>query len=313
MSNQLLTPVLFLIFNRPETTRRVFDSIKRVRPKYLYIAADGPRPQKEGESGICISLRKLVLSEIDWPCEVQTLFREQNLGCKIAVSSAIDWFFKNEEQGIILEDDCLPDETFFTFCSELLEKYCFDDTVFMIGGTNFLPQSLITKDSYYFSYLPHIWGWATWRRAWNKFDVSMNDFAEFKNNKIINNIWTSKKVQRYWLNIFNDTSDGKIDTWDYQWNYAMWKNYAKSITPNVNLISNLGFGSGSHTVVKYKNIRTISATIEFPLRHPSNNVYDQGDYFENKNIFLKWFYLKRFLKKIGVLSLIKEFIVYIKK
>ena len=162
------SPVLFLVFNRPETTRRVFEAIRTAKPSRLYIAADGPRLEREGERANCEEVRKIAL-EVDWECDVKTLFRDENLGCKRAVSEGISWFFEHEDEGIILEDDCLPDRSFFSFCKDLLERYRHDTRIMVISGVNFQQGRKRTEYSYYFSIYPHCWGWATWRSAWNCF------------------------------------------------------------------------------------------------------------------------------------------------
>ena len=183
--NNLKTPILFLIFNRLDTTRRVFEEIRKQKPRQLFVASDGPRVNKDGEREIVEKTRKLVLDNIDWECEVKTLFRGENLGCKIAVSSAIDWFFENIEEGIILEDDCLPAQSFFGYCEELLEKFREDGRISVISGDNFQFGWRNTSDSYYFSKNCHIWGWATWRRAWERYDVEMKTYPNFKKKEKI--------------------------------------------------------------------------------------------------------------------------------
>lgn len=276
----LETPILFLIFNRPDTTQRVFNEIKKAKPSKLYVAADGPRENKEGERELCIKTRNII-GQIDWKCDVIKLFRDENVGCKIAVSSAIDWFFENEEQGIILEDDCLPHESFFPFCEEMLKFYKNDERVSMISGDNFQFGWKNTDDSYYFSKYCHIWGWATWRRAWNEYDVEISDLPEFIEQNKIANIFNDKKLQKYWLKILKNVYNGKINTWDYQWSYSIWKQDGLCVLPNMNLISNIGCGSGTHVSnggdkSDVANMPTYE--IEFPLIHPKsierNNVAD---------------------------------------
>src|SRR5258708_3549575 len=178
------TPILFLIFNRPFPTRRVFAEIRKARPAKLFVAADGPRPDKPEDLETCRETREII-KDIDWPCEVQTLFRDKNLGCGVAVSGAITWFFQNVEQGIILEDDCLPDPSFFPFCTELLERYKDDERILLISG-NFLQQKnkkFMVKASYYGTLIPHLWGWASWRRAWAKYDFNLTKWPEVKATK----------------------------------------------------------------------------------------------------------------------------------
>ena len=198
------TPILFLIFNRPDTTKLVFESIKRIKPAKLYIAADGARKHKVGEDLLCKETRSII-DLIDWECEIKTLLRTENLGCKIAVSSAIDWFFENEEQGIILEDDCLPNESFFNFCEQLLNQFKENKEIMHISGNNF--QDGITRGdgSFYFSKYNHIWGWATWKRAWKLYNVKLEIedkkeieiFIEknFETKKILYFIFRPKKIK----------------------------------------------------------------------------------------------------------------------
>lgn len=243
----LNTPILFIIFNRPDTTRRVFDEIRKIKPQSLYIAADGPRIGRVGEAELCAETRKIV-SNIDWPCEVSNNFSETNFGCKIGVSKAINWFFEKVEAGIILEDDCLPDQSFFLFCQELLEKYRSTDKIKMISGNNFQGGIQRGEASYYFSNFPHIWGWATWRRAWKDYDLSMRSYPQFKSEGKIKNIFTNRKIQRYYLSLFDRLYRNEIDTWDGQWVYSIYEKNGLTIIPNKNLVSNIGFGpNATHT------------------------------------------------------------------
>ena len=282
---QSKTPILFLIFNRPDFTQLVFDEIKKTKPSRLYVAADGPRKSKMGEVELCAETRKII-EQVDWKCELFTLFRDENLGCKKAVSFAITWFFSHEQEGIILEDDCLPNPTFFNYCEELLEKYRDDDRVMMICGDNFQEDVVCGDESYYFSKNAHIWGWASWRRAWNKYDVDMGTYTEFKKQNQIRNIFQNVVMQRYWILIFDSVFAGKIDTWDYQWMYAILVNGGLNIMPNVNLISNIGFRSdATHTTgdsKKFANMKTGNLdTINHPIFVMQNKEAD--DFFYRKN------------------------------
>lgn len=253
MEQYFYTPVLFIVFNRPDKTERIFQRIRAIKPKYLYIAADGPREDKEKE--LCNEVRKIV-SNVDWECEAKFLFRNENFGCSRAVISAIDWFFQNEEYGIILEDDCYPDLSFFPYCSELLTKYQGDTRVMMISGSNLGMES--GDSSYFFSKYGQIWGWATWKRAWAKFERTVNIDD-------VNLRFDSNKEKNYWRKNFSRI------IWDVQWAvYSVWKNNGVAILPNVNLISNIGFGFGA---TNYKDKNNINAEIEigsmtFPLIHP---------------------------------------------
>ena len=240
--------VLFIIFNRPGTTRQVFDQIKKAKPSRLYIAGDGARANKPGEKELCIAARSVV-DEIDWVCEVKTNFQDVNIGCKEAVSSAISWFFEHEEEGIILEDDCLPADSFFDFCDTLLEKYRYDTRIRHIAGCNLQHGRKWGRGSYYFSNITHVWGWAGWRRVWQDYDKELKQFDEkdilYQVGKIFNNRYIIDSLGH----IFKELKAGKIDTWDYQLGFLNYFNNGLCIIPNVNMIANLGFGTDStHTV-----------------------------------------------------------------
>jgi len=290
----LITPVLFMIFNRPDTTQKVFNAIRQAKPKQLFIAADGPKEGTEGEKEKCEQARK-VIEQVDWDCEVKTLFSDKNLGCKIAVTSAIDWFFKNVEEGIILEDDCLPSQSFFWFCRELLGHYRDDTRITMISGNNFQFGKVRGEGSYYFSKYAHLWGWATWRRAWKCFDVNMKNFEEFKKEAQINNVFNIKQQQKYWTKIFQSVYDGKIDTWCYQWVYNCLINNGLCIMPNVNLVSNTGFGIDStHTKDKNSIFSKMEAKDITEIIHPKFVLANQEAdllvsklFFGNINIFTR--------------------------
>jgi hypothetical protein len=241
------SPVLFLFFNRIETSNIVFNTIKEVRPKKLYLASDGARKSVENELNIVREIRNLILSKIDWECEVFTLFRDENLGCRNAVSNAISWFFDHEEQGIIIEDDCLTNTDFFRFCDEMLNKYQDNDKIGHISGINFHKFTYGDGD-YYFSKLTHVWGWATWRRVWLKYDIEMKDLELFETNDKLKDLTNNFIIKYFMYKLFNKTKNGFINTWDYQYFYSNLKNNYISIQSNYNLVSNIGFdGSGTHT------------------------------------------------------------------
>ncbi len=237
--NKLKTPILFLVFNRPDTTQKVFDRIREARPPKLYIGADGPRNDKEAI--ICQQVRSIT-EQVDWDCEVITLFREKNLGCGPAVSQAITWFFDHEEMGIILEDDCLPDLSFFHFCETMLEYYKDDMRVWHIGGANFKDTITQDKNSYYFSMFSHIWGWAGWRNRWQKYRF---DIQSYHLDKSLPNYSNDIRIQKYFIKRQHQVASGKTNTWDYQYLFAMWENNGLAIVPNVNLVTNIGFGIGA--------------------------------------------------------------------
>lgn len=241
------TPILFLVFNRPDATARVFEAIKNARPSKLFIAADGPRLNKHGEQELCDQVKKIV-EHIDWPCEVRHHYAETNRGCRNNVSEAITWFFENVPEGIILEDDCLPHPSFFSYCEELLARYRNNDRIKIISGDNFQFGKKCDDASYYFSCFPHIWGWATWKRVWDEYDLSMSTYPKFKAENRISTIFNDKKIQRYWMNLFERLYNNEVDTWDGQLVYAIYNNDGLTILPNVNLITNIGYApDATHT------------------------------------------------------------------
>jgi len=245
---QLNTPILFLIFNRPDHTKQIFNLIRSLAPKKLYLASDGPRMNHIGDIEKVSKVRHIALN-IDWDCEVKSMFRDSNLGCKYAVSSAISWFFEHEEHGIILEDDVLPDPSFFYYCQDLLNKYKDDTKVWGICGTNFQNGISRGKASYYFSQYPDIWGWATWRRAWKHYDVEIRNWKNIRNSIFWSELFPIKAERRYWSNIFDKVYSGNVDTWDYQWNACVFFNRGLFAVPNVNLVTNIGYGvDATHTL-----------------------------------------------------------------
>jgi hypothetical protein len=237
-------PILFLIYNRLDETKLVFENIRNIRPKFLYIAADGPKNSNIDKKK-CKLTREYVLKNIDWECQVKTLIRSRNLGCRIAVSSAITWFFKNVCEGIILEDDCLPNKSFYSFCQKLLKKYRTDDRIIMISGDNFQNKIQRGEASYYFSKYCHVWGWASWRRAWKDYDVDIKSFPKFKKLNILNDVVTNYFEKIFWMRIFQNIYSNKSDTWDHQLSYLAFSQNKLAIVPNFNLISNIGFGANS--------------------------------------------------------------------
>jgi hypothetical protein len=237
----LKTPVLFIFFKRPLVTERVFKTIRAARPDRIFLAADGPLHNREGESEACRRTRATVEDMIDWPCEVHRLYREENLGCRVAVSSAIHWFFEHVEEGIILEDDTLPSESFFCFAEAMLARYRDDDHVMHVSGNNFQFGRIRGNGAYYASRLPHSWGWATWRRAWRLYDPQMSSFPEDW-KEISEMCRLSEQVSDWWRTALSNTRKGVVDTWDFQWHYTVMKNQGVCLIPNRNLVTNIGVG-----------------------------------------------------------------------
>lgn len=240
-------PILMLVFNRPEQAGRVFEAIRRQKPSSLFIAADGPRASVPSDEKACAMTRH-VCTQVDWTCDLKTRFLNQNLGCKNAVSSAIDWFFSENDCGIILEDDCLPSDAFFPYCKELLTHYQNDRDVMMISGWNPLGEWAGCGHGYYFTRIPHIWGWATWRRAWAAYDGGMTGLRDFLRNGGLAETSEDVDLRNHWASCFIKSHQGIIDTWDYPWTFSIFKHRGICIAPGKNLIQNIGFGSNAtHT------------------------------------------------------------------
>ena len=265
----LQTAVLFLVFNRPDTTARVFEAIRKAKPPRLYVAADGPRANREGEAERVARVRE-ISTAVDWPCEVKTLFREENLGCKYAVSGGITWFFEHEEQGIILEDDCLPSQSFFWFCEELLVTYETDTRIMMVSGTN-LSTDPNLNTSYSFHTFAHVWGWATWRRAWENYDPEMLAYPEFKKNKFFTKISNNSSLIKFWQSEWDDNYFNKRDAWVNPFLFQILINRSMAIVPNVNLVKNIGFGNDATNMKSAHPLvdRSVAQEISFPLHKPN--------------------------------------------
>lgn len=265
------TPVAFLIFNRPDTTERVFEAIRQAQPPKLLVVADGSRADRPSEAEKCAAARAII-DRVDWDCEVLTNYSNFNLGCKKRVYSGLDWVFNSVEEAIILEDDCVPQPTFFWFCEELLQRYRYDERIMSICGLNVQFGREKTEYSYYFSHHYHCWGWATWRRAWRHYDVQMKLWPKIRDSGLLKDVLMDYRAVKYWTKFFQATYDDYIDTWDYQWIFASWVQSGLTILPNVNLISNIGFGvEATHTVNSSETSQYANMPVEavnFPLKHP---------------------------------------------
>jgi hypothetical protein len=297
MNHHFDSPVLFLIFNRLDVTKLTFEEIRRARPKKLFIAADGPRTPEERVK--TDDVRKYILENIDWPCRVKKLFRDKNLGCKNAVAGAIDWFFDNVEEGIILEDDCLPSQSFFKFCDEMLKKYRDDKRIMQISGTNVEEGSKIGVD-YFFSDRFNAWGWATWKRSWKLYDIDLKGYEEMKTTGQIKLVKNPPFEGILGKRLYKLLKSNKMDTWDYQWIFTCIVNSGHCIVPKVNLITNLGFGGGATHTINYNNsdkkIKRYDLT--FPL--VSNPI------IMNNFIYSKSY--NRFFSRGGILGFVGEFL-----
>jgi len=274
-SNLFKTPILFLIFNRPDTTERVFQNIREIQPRQLFISADGPRPDKKDEQNKCEEARNII-KKIDWMCELKTNFSEKNLGCRVAVSSGIDWFFSKVSEGIILEDDCLPDLSFFHFCETLLEYYRTDKRIMQVSGVNFQDGKRYGTGSYYYSAFNHVWGWATWKRAWDLYDVNMKSYPEYLQQGLLHQLFPDPAIRSYWKKKFDLVFKHRKDTWDFQWQYASTINHGLSIIPNKNLITNIGFDTNAtHTVDSSHSLANRSTEALPDIIHPTIMTVEQ--------------------------------------
>lgn len=260
-------PVLLIGFNRPDLAEITLCRILEYNPSVIYYAVDGARDVKNGEADKVILVKNLI-DKIPKAIQVKTRFSSENQGCRLAVSSAISWFFESEEMGIILEDDCFPDLSFFTFCEELLERYKLDTRIGMISGVNFFNKQIYLKESYFFSKYFHIWGWASWRRAWDGYKSKNLNLENV--DEILSHYFTSRKQIKIWKHWISESSSGYVDTWDHQWSFHNWKEGRISIMPSVNLVRNLGFRSdGTHTLDQNSSFADLKIEkISFPIIHP---------------------------------------------
>lgn len=274
MSYRCKSPVLFLVFNRPDVTARVFERIRKAQPSHLYVAADGPRNNRNGEADKCKQVREIATS-IDWDCEVKTLFRDENMGCGRAVSNAITWFFDNVEEGIILEDDCLPSTPFFRFCDELLEKFRYDYRVGSISGSYSKKTNIDECEDYFLARYGRIWGWASWRRAWNNYEFNISFWPRMKNLESYKCFFEKKEHAEHYRKIWDRVYAGEIDTWDYQWDLCKLANLQFTIVSTSNLVDNLGFSPDSTHTSNDPVLRVQAVDeLKFPLNHPKPLLMD---------------------------------------
>jgi len=290
-------PILFLAYNRPSLTKITLERIMQINPLNLYVSLDGPNSEKYGDLENCNLVKQIVCKTVRKDCNLHLKINSSNTGCKYAVKNGIDWFFGMVEYGIILEDDCLPNLSFFDFCKVLLLKYRSDDCISHISGSNFQYGIWRGLRSYYFSKYTHIWGWATWKRAWKDYDIEMKNFES-------SSLFDGKTVQLP-MNLFRDVYQGKIDTWDIQWFYTNILYGRMTIIPNINLVENLGFDKfATHTNGKHYSYMKYSKTgnLLFPLSHPFFYKVNFGaDQLIAFKIFSNTFY-NLFYKKIFIFS-----------
>lgn len=274
-------PILFVVFNRPQTTRLVFEEIRRIHPSKLYIASDGSRMTRENEEEKVQETRKYILEHVDWKCDVHTRFNSSNMGCMVNVSTAISWLFQTEESGIILEDDCIPDQSFFPYCEELLKRYANDEDVYAIGGACFSEGNM--KSSYGFSHILQPWGWATWRRVWNQYSTEIPDPTDVDSSRIFRSLPHRSRI--IWRSHFTSIKKKLIDTWDYQFIHMLFLKNGYVTFPKRNLVKNIGFDTdATHTKRVGRASYLEAKRISFPLIHPETKFYDPH-YFRYMNRF----------------------------
>ena len=305
------TPVVLIIFNRPALTRQVFNAIRAARPQQLFVIADAPRPDRPEDILKC-AMTRAIIEEVDWDCAVFKNYATENLGCGLRPASGLDWVFKQVENAIILEDDCLPDPTFFPYCTELLARYQENPNVMHISGNNFQFGQQRGEASYFYSRYTHHWGWATWQRAWQHFDYDITKWQDLRPTNWLNTLLDTPAAVAYWQQIFDEVYGGdKLHIWDYQWTFACWQNRGLCILPQVDLVSNIGFNTeGTHTVRQNQFANLPLGLMEFPLRHPpeiirdhSADIFIQGSKFD-LNLWARLqrkLYWHRFQQKIRLL------------
>lgn len=251
LSKPLEFPVVLIVFNRPELVKEMMVQIKLANPSKLYIIADAPRENNEADKFLCQKVREII-DDFDFRGDVVKCYRTVNLGCKKNIETGLDWFFTQEDAGIILEDDCLPSNDFFRFCAEMLIKYRDNSSIFSITGNNFQNCKVRGHASYYVSKYMHCWGWATWRRAWNFYDGTLSFWPDWKMSENYQKIYYSCEEKKYWDEIFESVFFKSKNSWAYAWLASSWYHGGNTITPNVNLVSNLGFDDAA-TNTRFKN------------------------------------------------------------
>jgi len=292
-------PLLLIAFNRPEPTARVFAVLRQLQPERLYVACDGPRPERPGEAERCSQVRELIEGSIDWPCELQTQYQAANLGCRRGVTAALDWFFDQVEEGIVLEDDILPDPSFFPFCQELLERYRHDTRIGAIAANNHQRSAPADGSSYRFSIYSHCWGWASWRRAWRCNDPNLAGWPAFRGGGWLEQLG-GHEFARIWGGWLDALHAGRIDTWDMVWQFSCWQQGLLTVIPEVELVENIGFTSEATHTIDERSPLAERGAIAFPLRHPAVIQADRqrdADTFRRLYRRSPWGKLRRKLRK----------------
>lgn len=292
----LQVPVVFCTFNRLDTTKRVFEKIREAKPPKLYLISDCARNNRIGEDGKVSAVRKYIETHIDWTCDVKKNYAEKNMGCGRRISSGLSWVFEQEEQAIILEDDCVPDSTFFRYCQELLEYYKDDDRIMMINGNNPMSSCYHVQEDYFFSKVPFVWGWATWKRAWNQYDFDLKSWPVAKKDPVWHRIFP---LRAYWVYMaeFDALYRHAFNVWGYQLMYAIIYQDKLAIAPSESHVFNIGFDEeATNTKSGFKWMRQDITPVRFPIKHNGNVEWDRD--FDH-------YYMKK-INKHGIIVKIKD-------
>ena len=286
MPMSLETPVVFLIFKRPELTERVFAEIAKARPKRLFVVADAARSDVDGESD-AVAATRAIIDRVDWPCKLMRNYASKNLGCKQRISSGLEWAFGHVEEAIILEDDCLPHASFFPFCEELLERYRDDDRIGTIRGSNFQNGRSRSEHGYFFSKYFDCWGWATWRRTWTTYDPEMRSWPAFESAGKLQEMAEFPPELSFWSWVFRRQFAGDIDSWAFPWQFSTFSQSQLAVVPDVNLVSNIGFGDcATHTSNHQHRLANLPTEALAKMEHPSAVVRD--DYADQYAFFNRY-------------------------
>ncbi len=296
----LETPVAFFVFNRPATTERVFAAISAVKPRRLLVIGDGPRRDHPHDPALVAQTREVV-ARVNWPCDVTVSYSGSNLGCKRRIASGLKWVFQSVSEAIILEDDCLPDPSFFSFCQQLLDRYRADRRVTSVSGSNFQDGQSRSEHSYYFSKYFHCWGWASWRRVWQQFDPDMLAWPRFSAAGCLQHIADSWEEQRYWQTIYDSQYGGNLSSWAYPWQFSCWSQSGLSALPNVNLVSNIGFGdAATHTGNSDTHLANAPTSSIQSLKHPPFLIRNkEADQYTFEHVYQRPRGLRKFYWKIN--------------
>jgi hypothetical protein len=278
-------PVVFAFYNRPQLMLEAFEAIRAYKPDKLFLIADGPKASAHEDVLKCQEARQIV-DTVDWQCEIHRLYSRENIGLKKRISSGLDWVFTNTDAAIVLEDDCVAHGDFFRFCEAMLDHYTNESKVMCITGNNFQNGRIYGRASYYFSKYPHCWGWATWARAWRHFDQSISFWPEYRQSRELRDLNKQPSELQYWSNIFDDVYSGKRNSWAFPWTASVWHAGGVTVTPQVNLVVNIGFGAAAtHTTSSHAE-KQQAGPIAFPLVHENElKVDEKADLFVFHNVF----------------------------